>query len=333
MGYRSGIRSMRESETNGGRAMARSKSIPIRKTLRKLFPAVFLWGLAKASGAVKRLRRIDPVDLFWTLTLGYGLGDERTIAGLRRSYEKTTGQRVEESSFYDRFTTGLVKMLKNAAAHAFQESLGVGRALLGPRAAFRDVLLTDSTIIRLHDLLAKDFPGCRTNHSKAALKAHAILSVTGTGKQSIKVTSGRRHDGPVLKVGKWVKDRLFLFDLGYFHYALFANITRNEGYYLSRLKGNANPTIVALNRAHRGRAIPIVGERLRDVVDRMEREVLDVMVEVEYSKRRYAGKVHRARQLLRVVGIRDGHSGAYHLYATNVPPDKPGGERRANQRG
>ena len=184
------------------------------------------------------------------------------------------------------------------------------------------MLMTDSTVIRLHDLLEKVFPACRTNHTKAALKAHAIISVTGAGKQSVKITSERKHDGPVFRVGPWVAQRLLLFDLGYFNYQLFSCITRNLGYFVSRLKGNARPTIVGINRKHRGRAVPVVGEKLRDVVARLKREILDVDIEVRFQRRQYAGKKHFATQRLRVVGVRDERSGEYHLYVTNVPPEK-----------
>lgn len=302
--------------------MARNRRIPLRETLRKLFPASMVIALARASGTVKRLRKVDPVALFWTVVLGFGVGRTRTLAGLRRAYEKSTGQSIEESSFYDRFTAEFARMLKLAVAEALQVSLGIDRALRGALAGFRDVILTDSTVVRLHELLASAFPACRTNHTKAALKAHVMVSVRGTGKQSIKITSERTHDGPIFTVGKWVKDHLLLFDLGYFRYQLFSCITRNGGYFVSRLKGHANPTILALNRTHRGRAVPVVGEKLRDVVERLKREVLDVMVEVRFQRRRYADRVSRATQRLRIIGLRDPDTGVHHLYVTNVPPDK-----------
>lgn len=302
--------------------MARVKTIPIRETLRQLFPTAFLVALARSSGAVQRLRQVDPAALFWTVVLGFGVGRQRTLASLRRAYEKTTGQSIEESSFYDRFNRGFAAMLKSAVDRAMVDLVGVGRNLRGPLEGFRDVILTDSTVIRLHDFLARDFPGCRTNHTKSALKAHAILSVAGLGKASIKVTGERAHDGPVFKVGKWVKDHLLLFDLGYFRYQLFACIHRNGGYFLTRLKANANPTIVAINRVHRGRAVPVVGEKLRDVADRLLREVLDVEVTVRFQRRIYAGRARHAVQTLRVVGIRDDRTGSHHFYVTNVPVEK-----------
>ena len=302
--------------------MARKSNVAIRRILRKLFPSTRLEELARETGAVVRERKVKIVEFFWTLVLGFGLGRKRTLSGLRRSYEKTTGQTIEESSFFDRFTPAMVMMLKHCVSDALSKSLGVGRRLRGHLAAFRDVLMTDSTVIRLHDLLEKVFPACRTNHTKAALKAHAIISVTGAGKQSVKITSERKHDGPVFRVGPWVAQRLLLFDLGYFNYQLFSCITRNLGYFVSRLKGNARPTIVGINRKHRGRAVPVVGEKLRDVVARLKREILDVDIEVRFQRRRYAGKKHFATQRLRVVGVRDERSGEYHLYVTNVPPEK-----------
>jgi putative transposase len=302
--------------------MARRHDIPVRQALRKLFPSTWVTQEARATGMLRRRRKIDPVALFWVLILGAGVARSRSLAGLRRSYERATGQSIQESSFYDRFNAELVALLKRAVAKALESSLGVNRALRGPLATFRDVLLTDSTVIRLHDMLAKTFPGCRTNHTKAALKAHVILSVVGSGRQSVKVTSQRAHDGPVLRVGPWVRDRLFLFDLGYFRYQLFACITRNGGYFLSRLKGNADPTIVAVNRTYRGRAVPLVGERLRDVADRLKRDVLDVTVEVEFRRRRYGGLAKSDRQTLRVIGVRNAETKEHHFYITNVPPDK-----------
>lgn len=302
--------------------MARIKPVPIRELLDKLFPTAYLIELAKSTGAAKRERKIDIVDFFWTLVFGFALGQVRTLAGLRRAYEKTTGNKVEESSFYDRFTSGLVAMLKAAAVHALNAGIGVGRSLQGPLAAFQDVLLTDSTIVRLHELLAKAFPASRTNHTKAALKAHVIMSVRGEGRQSLRVTSERAHDGPVLRVGAWVKERLFLFDLGYFSYHLFASIERNGGYFLTRLKANANPRIGGIHRTHRGQAIPVVGEKLRDIADGLKREILDVTVDVRFKRRSYNGRARSDWQALRVVGIRDPQTGTYHFYITNIPPDK-----------
>ncbi len=88
------------------------------------------------------------------------------------------------------------------------------------------------------------------------------------------------------------------------------------------MKANANPTITALNRVHRGRAVPVVGEKLRDVADRLRREVLDVEVDVRFQRRIYGGRARHDVQSLRVVGIRDARTGEHHFYITNLPVEK-----------
>ncbi len=309
--------------------MAASRSIDTRATLRKLFSNRRLRAMARQTGAVVRQRKVDPVALFWTVVLGFGAGRRRSIAGLRRSYQRATGQCLEESSFYKRFNEGLVKMLEQALLHALEHDAGAGRKLRGHLARFVDVLITDATVLRLHDLLARHWPASRTNHTQAAMKTHWVMSVTGRSRQSVKLTGERRQDGPVFRVGPWVRGRLVLFDLGYYGFSLFERIGRNAGYFISRLKATANPRIVAVNRTHRGRSIALLGERLQDVLARLKREVLDVDIEVRVQRRRYAGRRRSVRKRFRLVGVRAPETGELHLYITNVAPQELAAEHIA----
>ncbi len=302
--------------------MARPRTFNVRKPLVKLFPKKKLETLARETGAVKRQRKVKIVPLFWSVVLGFGLGRERSISGMRRSYEKATGQSIEESSFYDRFTKGFVQLLKIVTAKAIAELPGIGRELQGKLSGFSDLILTDSTLMRLHDMLAKTFPGVRTNHSPASIKMHAVLSVTGKGKSSIKLTAGKRHDGPVFTVGSWVRDKLLLFDLGYYRYQLFSCISRNNGYFVSRLKSCSDLEIVSQNRASRGRSVNLVGKSVQTVAGSLKRETIDVMVKTTFWKRGYRGYQRKSTQTLRVVGIRNQKDNCYHLFITNVPPEK-----------
>jgi IS4 transposase len=302
--------------------VTQNASSAIMTTIRKALPRKLVNSLARTTGAVKRQGKVDIYKFILSLVLGFAVGDKRTLASLRRSYEKAARHTIEESAFYKRFSVGLVALLKGLVARAFEDLVGAGRALEGALAQFRDVMLTDSTVVRLHELLAKTFPACRTNHTQAALKAHVILSVRGVGGSSVKVTPERAHDGPVFRVGRWVKDHLLLFDLGYFRYQLFDRIAQNGGFFVTRLKKNVNPVIVSANRRHRGKAVKVEGQHLRDVLRRLGREVLDVNVEVQFPRRAYAGRTHRDRRKFRVVGIRNAETREYHLYITNLPANR-----------
>lgn len=299
--------------------MARKQSTPLRQTLSSWFPSARIWQLAVEEGVVRRQRRVDPVALFWVVVLAVSPSGGRTLAELHRSYEKTTGCRLARSSFYQRFTPAFARLLKRAMIRALER---VGRAAgqsLRRFSEIREVLCVDSTVVRLHDALARRYPACRTNHTQAAAKLHVVLNVRGAGPQSVKVTSERVHDGPVLRAGRWVAGRLLLFDLGYFRYQLFDAIGRQGGFFLTRLKQNANPKIVRLHRRHRGRAIAVEGQRLRDVVPRLQRQVLDVEAEVCFRRRRYRGRRSGATLRVRIVGVRNDERGIYHWYVTNLP--------------
>jgi hypothetical protein len=115
-----------------------------------------------------------------------------------------------------------------------------------------------------------------------------------------------------------VRDRLLLFDLGYFRYQLFSCIDRNGGYFLTRLKGNAAPLMVVQHRVHRGRARSLVGQRVRTVVAGLKRQILDIEVSVPFPRRVYGGRRSRATQHFRVVDVFDHRTRAHHLYFTKI---------------
>jgi hypothetical protein len=129
-------------------------------------------------------------------------------------------------------------MMRAVLADLMAATMAAETGLDGILSSFRDVLIIDSTLIRLNDLLAKSFPATRTNHTLAALKTHVIMSVRGGGATSVKIPSGREADGPLLRAGKWVRGRILLFQC----------IDREGGFFIrcSRLKDGTNPVITAL---------------------------------------------------------------------------------------
>jgi IS4 transposase len=160
----------------------------------------------------------------------------------------------------------------------------------------------------------------------AALKLHMVLNVRGRGAHRVKITAERVHDGPVLRAGQWVQGRLLLFDLGYFRYALFAAIARHGGCFLTRLKDNANPTLLRLHRRHRGRAVAVAGLGLLQIRSRLRRAVLDAEAEICFHKRRYAGRQSKTTMRVRIVGLWDESHSMYHWYITNLPVEIPAEE-------
>jgi putative transposase len=76
----------------------------LEDSLREMFPEEWLRQTAKETGLIKRERKIDPVVIFWVLTLSFGVRLQRTLASLKRDYEKEANKTLSDSSWYYRFT-------------------------------------------------------------------------------------------------------------------------------------------------------------------------------------------------------------------------------------
>ena len=184
--------------------MARVKCIGIRETLTSLLPKAEVERLAHESGAVRRRRKVDASAMLWSVLLGFGTGRERTLAGLRRTYERVTGKSLVPSSFYDRFTTELARMFRAVLQELMTKLAGNDVRYGGVLKDLRDVLVADATVVKLHALLARRFPGTRKNSSPAAAKLHLVMSARGGGAH--KVTATSPPTSPIARKGcaqKW----------------------------------------------------------------------------------------------------------------------------------
>lgn len=75
-------------------------------------------------------------------------------------------------------------------------------------ARFKDLIVADGTIVRLHDKLKEQFPGAR---GKAELKIHTAIGITNNTK-SIAIYSGKTADIKIMRIGSWIKDHILLFE-------------------------------------------------------------------------------------------------------------------------
>jgi len=145
--------------------------------------------------------------------------------------------------------------------------------------------------------------------------------VTKQTLSRFKLTDERTHESSRFRTGNWLRGRLFLFDLGFYSYRRFALIDENDGFFVSRLKTNANPLIVGERRKWRGRAISLTGSCLQDHLSKLERAYIDVTGEFSFKRRQYGGKQSSDTINLRVVGVLVADTDDYHLYVTNLPEE------------
>lgn len=298
---------------------------PLIGQLESLLGHELLLDLARKSGFLRRDRDLQVVPFFWTLVLGMIASPQKSVAGLQRLYHELTGTVLASSSFQERFNAGLVTWLKAAFEHAAAAVGENGRQMRGALASFVEVTLIDSTILRLHKLLAGRYPGPRTNHSPAALKLNLAINVKQGRIYKAQIAEGTKAETKLFSPGAWVAGHLLLFDLGYFKLQKFWQIDHHKGFFISRLKDNCNPTIVCVLSTHRGRAIDLAGKKLKDVLGLIQREVLDCEIVYRVTRKGLPGRPAKEKTVelkLRLVAVLNKETGKYHIYVTNVWPDR-----------
>ena len=293
----------------------------IHRELHKLFPPEKIEQIAKETGLIKRRRILDPVPFLWALILGFGTYLQRTLEGLRRVYNKEADEQIAESSWHGRFTPETVRFLKACTLHALKQTVSEKARTLEDRLqSFLDVFVQDNTVIRLHKVLAKKWPATRSRVVAAGIKVALMISAVANGPATVAIHAERTADVKTIRIGRWIKDRIILFDLGYFKFQLFARVKENGGYFVSRLKDNCDPVFLRSLTVHRGQAIDLAGKNWKDVKDLLQRKTLDAEVELTFSRRIYAGRHTKDSMVLRLVAVYDEEEKDYHVYLTNIPP-------------
>ena len=118
----------------------------IPELLTNLFPEAWLNHQAREAGAVQRQRKVHFAAFFWSLLFGFGVSKDRSIADMRRRYECATSATIEESSYYNRFTKGLVKVLKRAVERGLDHlAATTKRKLESTWSCFRDLPVAGSS--------------------------------------------------------------------------------------------------------------------------------------------------------------------------------------------
>ena len=293
----------------------------IEERLVKAFPNTRLRGLARATGLVQREGgKLEADALFWSLTLGFVTGHYRTLEEFRQEYIDTFGGTLRYSSFHDWFTEALCAFLREVLKDALEDLEAEEDRLQGRFDQFREVFLIDMTVITLYQSLLGVFPGYGDDHAGA--KLHVVEAVSTGLPADFTITNARTHESTQLSTGPWVENALLLFDQAYFDYRTMDLIDANGGWFLTRLKPNANPEITGEFRKWRGNAISLKGKQVQEILDDLHRDVIDVEGEVQFKRRVYNGTRSRAVETFRVVGVWNEAEQHYHLYITNLPTEE-----------
>jgi len=295
----------------------------LEDSLREMFPEEWLRQTAKETGLIKRERKIDPVIIFWVLTLSFGVRLQRTLASLKREYENESRKTFSDSSWYYRFTPELVEFLHQCVIHGIEElAKEPGRKLSKKLENFQDVVIQDSTIIRLHSSLAEKFPAVRTRTVAAGVKVGVMVSAVANGPKNVAIYSEKTAEIKTLNIGPWIKDRILLVDLGFYKTQMFARIEENGGYFVSRIKKNMDPIVVSIEEGvPKTKCKDFIGKPISECIKQLSGKDIDAVVKIAFKRRKYKGKQKHDDMTVRFVAIYNEEDEKHHIYITNIQKD------------
>jgi Transposase DDE domain len=292
--------------------MTHRRDSQIFRELTSVIPRGRVRRRARELGVVKRRRKVDVVALVNSLVLGFDGGKERTIAGLRRAYERSTGTTLAPSAFYDRLTPELGQLLRELTDDALTNLDRAGTRMQLALKTFERVFVADGSLVRFHDSLEADYPSVWTNHMKASGKLHVVMDAAGRIPRHADLVPGCRHDLNVIRVGPWLNGGLLLVDLAYYQGDLFKAIHEEGGFVLCRLKKHARFRIVSSENGS------LDGMTIKHATRLMHGKSFDVQVDYVYRRIRQRDFAYRHVEM-RIAAIWREDLGVHRLYVTNAP--------------
>jgi IS4 transposase len=119
----------------------------------------------------------------------------------------------------------------------------------------------DMTVI---DLTQSMFPWAHFRRAKGAVKLHLRLDHDGYLPEYAVITDGKGHEIPAARTFHFPSHSITVFDKAYTDFTLFAQLTRDEAYFVTRLKVDADYEVVEERR------LPETGSVLSDQLVRFK---------------------------------------------------------------
>ena len=296
----------------------------LREGVLKLFTEQEAEQLAWETGFYQREpREIRAFAFVLCCALGAMIEHKRGFASVWRVLAAIAGIDVARSAVTQRFGPGSAALLEALFRRAMERLPAAGDSVLRTKLnQFHEVLAQDGTVLRLSPLLAKLFPATRTNVVDAAAKAHVTADLLGRHIVEVTITGERDSELDELCKQSFEKNTLYIHDLGYTSYDMFALVEQADAFLLMRLKENANPKVVRVRQGVR-RPRSSVGCKFQDLEFCRTQDRFDI--DVEFEARSLGQTV-----TMRVVGLWNPETERYHCYVTNLPPEQFDVEELAN---
>ena len=193
----------------------------------------------RETGFVQRQRKLTGGTFVQTLVFGWLASPQASLEELAQM-AVVRGVEITPQGLDQRFTPEAAECLKQVLAKGVQQLVAAAPVAIPILQRFQGVYVLDSSVIRLPDALAEDWPGCGgriPEGLQASLKLEVRLNLSTGALEGPFLQPGRVHDrcAPV-QTAPLPKGALRLADLGYFSLDNLAALDREGVYWLSRMQ-------------------------------------------------------------------------------------------------
>jgi hypothetical protein len=206
--------------------------------LQTLFTSV-ADNLAHRCRFVQRASKLTGAVFAQALVFGYLANPAASLPDLAQA-AAAAGVSISPQGLEQRCTEDAAIFLEQLVGAAMQTLIDTDATLIPLLARFSAVVLLDATTIVLPDALGAWWPGCggsTETHTSAALKVHVRYDLLHGGLTGLVLTDGRTHENTTaLQTAPLPSGALRVSDLGFFDLAVFAQVSAQDAYFLSRLK-------------------------------------------------------------------------------------------------
>jgi len=124
---------------------------------------------------IKREERLQIPPLVWSFVFGFPTGESRALAAFRPNYNSTDDKSLPPGGYYQPLTPSLAEYLRDFIEYGLDE-VAFPRTVTDQFGRFRDVMIADGTVLRLHQFLSDKFERRREEQAGARLYLLHILS-------------------------------------------------------------------------------------------------------------------------------------------------------------
>lgn len=223
-------------------------SLTSKNLIKEKFRKIPFNRIAKESGFCKRkARKITPKEFLIGFILMIFSNDKNSYRNWAIKIGQIKKTTLSKQSLWKRMHEGQIEFLEKVLKLTMQQKISQPETIKKPKglSQFRNVLLEDSTHIKLNDELSEYYPGNgyqENKEKKSIIKIQTVYNLLKSRFEKLEITSFRKNDQSVSEEIFSIAKRgdLLIRDLGYFVLKSFKKLNEKKVYFISRMKNGIN---------------------------------------------------------------------------------------------